>query len=163
MSHLIAASANISPLAAIDDRHDVGFIVGEDAIIEAFVKIAFRNKNGALTIGRRSQVRSGVVIDVGEEVAIGEGVIIGANSVLAGVEWRYESSAQTLLEQQREDRELGRIVIEDDVFIGDACVLCQGAVLRRGCVIGPNSLVDGEVEPYSINVGSPARRSGYRV
>ena len=35
----------------------------------------------------------------------------------------------------------GGIVIEDDVWIGANCVLLDGAVLRRGCVVGAGSLV----------------------
>jgi acetyltransferase-like isoleucine patch superfamily enzyme len=42
-------------------------------------------------------------------------------------------------------------------------VILDGAVLRRGCVIGALSLVNGEVEPYSINVGNPLRKIGERT
>jgi acetyltransferase-like isoleucine patch superfamily enzyme len=51
----------------------------------------------------------------------------------------------------------GGILVEDDVWIGANCVILDGAVLRRGCVVGANSLVNGELAPYSINYGSPAR------
>ena len=57
----------------------------------------------------------------------------------------------------------GGIVVEDDVWIGANCVILEGARLRKGCVIAAHSTVSGEIEPYSINVGSPARRSGYRL
>jgi acetyltransferase-like isoleucine patch superfamily enzyme len=38
----------------------------------------------------------------------------------------------------------------------------DGSVLRKGCVVGAHSLVNGELEPYSINVGNPLRQIGYR-
>jgi acetyltransferase-like isoleucine patch superfamily enzyme len=53
-------------------------------------------------------------------------------------------------------------VIEDDVWIGANCVLLDGALLRRGCVIGAGSLVRGEVEAYSVQAGNPLVRRGER-
>ena len=50
----------------------------------------------------------------------------------------------------------GGIVIEDDVWIGANCVLLDGAVLRRGCVIGAGSLVRGEVAAYYRQRRQPA-------
>ena len=55
-----------------------------------------------------------------------------------------------------ETDENGGIVIEDDVWIGANCVILDGAVLRKGCVVGAGSLVRGELPPYSICRGTPA-------
>jgi acetyltransferase-like isoleucine patch superfamily enzyme len=41
-------------------------------------------------------------------------------------------------------------------------VLLDGAVLRRGCVIGAGSLVRGEVPAYSVQAGNPLREIGRR-
>lgn len=56
----------------------------------------------------------------------------------------------------------GGIVVEDDVWIGANCVLLDGAILRRGCVIGAGSVVRGEVPAYSIQAGNPLRLLGWR-
>ena len=56
----------------------------------------------------------------------------------------------------------GGIVIEDDVWIGANCVLLDGAVLRRGCVIGAGSLVRGEVPAYAVHAGHPLVHLGQR-
>lgn len=55
-----------------------------------------------------------------------------------------------------------RIVIEDDVWVGANSVLLDGAILRRGCVVGAGSVVRDELPEYSINVGSPARTVSWR-
>ena len=54
------------------------------------------------------------------------------------------------------------MIIEDDVWIGANVVLLDGAIVRRGSVIGAGSVVRDELPPYSINVGSPTRIVGYR-
>ncbi|HKR62333.1 MAG TPA: DapH/DapD/GlmU-related protein, partial [Thermoanaerobaculia bacterium] len=56
----------------------------------------------------------------------------------------------------------GGIVVEDDVWIGANVVLVDGAILRRGCVIGAGSLVRGEVPEYAIAAGTPLKVLGYR-
>ena len=57
----------------------------------------------------------------------------------------------------------GGIIIEDDVWIGAGCVFLDGTIVRKGCVIGAMSLVRGELEAYSINVGNPLKKVGSRT
>jgi virginiamycin A acetyltransferase len=52
--------------------------------------------------------------------------------------------------------------VEDDVWIGAGSVLLDGAILRRGCVIGAMSLVRGEIPAYSIQAGNPIALVGWR-
>jgi acetyltransferase-like isoleucine patch superfamily enzyme len=51
----------------------------------------------------------------------------------------------------------GGILVEDDVWIGANSVILDGAILRRGCIVGANSVVSGDLQPFSINFGAPAR------
>ena len=52
--------------------------------------------------------------------------------------------------------------IGNDVWIGAACVIKQGITIGDGAVIGANSFVNKDVEPFSIVAGSPARHIKYR-
>jgi acetyltransferase-like isoleucine patch superfamily enzyme len=49
------------------------------------------------------------------------------------------------------------------VWIGANCVLLDGAILRRGCVVAASTLVKGECEAYSVYAGNPARPIGKRA
>lgn len=51
----------------------------------------------------------------------------------------------------------GEIVIGDDVWIGLDSVICSGANVPKGCVVGARSVVRGSFEPYSIIIGNPAK------
>lgn len=53
-------------------------------------------------------------------------------------------------------------VIGNDVWIGAGCIIKQGTTIGDGAVIGANSFVNKDVEPYSIVVGSPARFVRFR-
>jgi len=52
--------------------------------------------------------------------------------------------------------------IEDDVWIGAACIIKQGIHIGRGAVIGANSFVNKDVPPYAVVFGTPARFHKYR-
>ncbi len=159
---IISEKARISPLADIEDSVRGSKIVIEDgAVIDSFVKIKPAGGTGDLRIGRNCSINSGVVIYIGNGVAIGDDCAIGANTTLAPTNHEYRAR-DTLIRDQRFMASRGGIVIEDDVWIAANCVLLDGTVLRKGCVVGAGSLVRGELPPYSINVGSPARTIGYR-
>lgn len=55
-----------------------------------------------------------------------------------------------------------KVVIENDVWIGDDCLVLQGVHIGQGAVVGANSVVTKDVPPYAIVVGSPARVIKYR-
>ena len=49
------------------------------------------------------------------------------------------------------------ITIEDDCWIGAGSVFLDGITVGKGCVIGSNTLVNKNIQPYSVVVGNPAR------
>ena len=51
----------------------------------------------------------------------------------------------------------GDIVVGEDCWIGVNVTLLAGANLGRGSVVGANSLVNKEIPPYAVVVGSPAK------
>jgi virginiamycin A acetyltransferase len=101
------------------------------------------------------------VIYSGNGVEIGKRVAIAANCTLAPTNHEIRERIKWITDQGFMTSR-GGIVIEDDVWIGANAVLLDGAILRRGCVVGAGTVVRGELEPYSINVGVPARRIGFR-
>lgn len=54
------------------------------------------------------------------------------------------------------------IIVEEDVWIGTNVTLFSGAHLGRGTIVGANSLVNSDVPPYAVVVGSPARIIGVK-
>jgi acetyltransferase-like isoleucine patch superfamily enzyme len=101
------------------------------------------------------------VLYTGNGIKIGEGVLIAANCTLAPTNHEYRDKHKTIKEQRFMDSK-GGIVIEDDVWVGANCVILDGSIIRKGAVIGANSMVNGEIPEYSIYVGSPARKVGER-
>ncbi len=57
------------------------------------------------------------------------------------------------------------IVLEDDIWIAAKCTVLPGSIIKKGSVIGANSLVNKKTESieYGIFVGSPAKLKAKRV
>ena len=162
MTLIVSDGAYISPHADIEDSvRGTRIIVSEGARIDSFVKIKPAGGMGDVVIGTNSQINSGCVIYTGNGVTIGANVLIAANCTFAPTNHEYRRRDMLIMEQRFRPSK-GGIVIEDDVWIGANVVLLDGAILRRGCVIGAGSLVRGEVPEYAIAVGSPLEIVGYR-
>lgn len=56
----------------------------------------------------------------------------------------------------------GSIEIGNDVWIGTQCVILSGAKIGDGAVIAANSVVTGEIPPFAIAAGTPAKVLKYR-
>jgi virginiamycin A acetyltransferase len=158
----ISASAKISHLADIEDSNRGSIIeIGPNCVIDSFVKIKPVGGSGGIVIGPNSYINSGTVIYSGGGVRIGANVLIAANCTLAPVNHEYQKR-ELLIIEQRFMVSRGGIVIEDDVWVGSNSVILDGAILRKGCVVGAGSVVRGELPSYSISIGTPAIVKDYR-
>lgn len=155
-------TAKVSPLADIEDSvRGSRLVIGAHSVIDSFVKIKPAGGTGDLVIGEHVTINSGTVLYTGNGISIGNDVAVAANCTFAPVNHEYQSS-QHLIRHQGFKPSKGGIIVEDDVWIGANCVLLDGALLRRGCVIAAGSIVRGEVSAYSINAGFPLKIIGLR-
>ena len=158
----ISKKARISPLADIEDStRGSRIVIGDDTMIDSFVKIKPAGGSGDLEIGERCAINSGVVIYTGNGVRIGNNVAIAANTTIAAANHEFRDPARSFREQGFMPSR-GGVIIEDDVWIGANAVLLDGAILRKGCIIGAGSIVGCEVPENSINYGQPAKSVGFR-
>jgi acetyltransferase-like isoleucine patch superfamily enzyme len=158
----IHPSAKISSFADIEDStRGTAIIIGAHTVIDSFVKIKPAGGSGNLVIGDSSTINSGCVLYTGNGIHIGNNVAVAANCTFAPVNHEYEKK-DVLINKQGFRKSKGGIVVEDDVWIGANCVILDGAMLHKGCVIGAGSIVRGEVKAYTINVGTPLKVIGSR-
>lgn len=152
----IHPTAEVSSLADLEPSlRGSRLEIGAYARIDSFVKIKPVGGVGDILIGERSYINSGCVLYSGNGIIIGSDVLIAANCTLAPVNHAFHDRKK-LIRNQGFARSRGGIVIEDDVWIGANSVILDGAIIRRGCVVGAGSLVLGELREYSICRGTPA-------
>lgn len=84
------------------------------------------------------------------EASIGILVVTGNHRPTVGI-------PHFMLPLSRINDEETDIIVEEDVWIGAKVTLLAGTHIGRGAVIGASSLVNREIPPYAVAVGSPTR------
>ena len=159
----IDPTARVSPWADIEDSvRGSRIVVGAHSVIDSFVKIKPAGGSGDLVIGDHCVINSGCVLYTGNGIRIGNHVAIAANCTFAPVNHAHEDRNRLIRDQSFMPSK-GGITIEDDVWIGANCVLLDGSILRRGCVLGAGSIVRDELDAYTVYAGSPPRRVAERT
>ena len=158
----IAPTAKISPNSDIEDSvRGTKIIISEGVVIDSFVKIKPVGGYGDVVIGENSVINSNCVIYSGNGVNIGCNVAVAAGCTFAATNHEYRDAGKLIMSQGFRSSK-GGIIIEDDVWIGAGTVILDGAILRKGCVIGAMSLVRQEIPEFSIYAGNPLALMGMR-
>ena len=156
------------PLAFISEKSSIDIsskgthtYIGEGSVIDDFVRIKHTGGSEDIRIGNFVYLNSCTVLYSGNGIQIGNNVLIGPNCSLTPV--NHNTNDKNIpIRLQGFLPSKGGIIIEDDVWIGANVTILDGAIIRKGAVIGANSLVNKEVESYSINFGTPLKFISYR-
>lgn len=141
----------VSPRAEVELTANLR--IGRGSQISSFVKI--KASDGKLTIGEDVDVGTGcfMAADTGG-VTIGDHSLISPNVSIVGVNYRYDRMDVPISQQGTTSK---GIRIGKDVWIGAGAVILDGAQIGDHCIIAPNSVVSGTLEPGTIAQGQPAR------
>lgn len=104
--------------------------------------------------GPYSYIGAGGLITIGEDVSMGQHVSFHAEN-------HNFDRIDIPIASQGVNRK--GIVIEGDCWVGSNVVFLDGAHVGRGCVIAAGAVVRGEIPPYSVAAGMPARVLRTRV
>ena len=89
-------------------------------------------------------------------VVLGNYCCIGPDTHIGGMQHPYWDYCMSPL-VSNECQTPSPTKIGHDVWIGAGCIIKQGIQIGDGAVIGANSFVNKNVDPYSIVAGSPAK------
>src|SRR5205807_1363488 len=130
--------------------------IGRNVVIDDFV---FLQGGQGLTIGSYVHIASfasilgGGVGDIGAFTGIASGARVFTGTDLADGSGLIGPGVPCRLRAiDRSSAHLGR-----HVFIGANAVVMPGITVGEGAVVGAGSVVTRDVEPWTINVGSPSR------
>lgn len=114
-------------------------------------------------IGENSDVQPHTVIWGGGFTIIGKRVSTGPGTVFLSATYSHGAGLKMVdgLGEGSTKTLGGKLIIGDDVYIGANSVIMP-VTIGEGAVIGAGSFVNKDVEPWSIYVGSPAKKIGER-
>ena len=140
--------------------------IGDNTVIRECVTL---NRGTALdknttTIGSNCLLMA--YVHVAHDCVIGDNVIMGNRTAIVG---KYDHHYQQIgvpirLASQIRDDDYNWLglnsltTIEDDVWVGYGAIILSGVKIGTGSIIASGSLVNKDVEPYSIYAGVPAKK-----
>jgi len=141
----------------IDGLSREGIKFGDNVVIGPYSVVGASspsNLGAGLRMGKDSAVDAYSFIGAAGFINIGENVIMGQHVSFHAENHNYDRT-DVPIKQQGTRRE--GIVVEDDCWVGSNALFLDGTHVGRGCVIAAGSVVRGEIPPYSVVAGVPAR------
>jgi acetyltransferase-like isoleucine patch superfamily enzyme len=136
------------------------FHAGKDLWIEAVYS------HGDITFNPQIIIKDNVAVNDSVHIAATNYVEIGNNVLMASKIYISDHNHGSYSGENQSDPEMPpntrpvscdkRVVIEDNVWLGEFVAVLSGVTIGRGCIIGSNSVVSKSIPPYSIAVGNPA-------
>jgi len=116
------------------------------------------NSTGSILISENTSVQSRA--NIFGEVKILGNCILGSNVYLSSAKHIFSHQPHELIKKQDKltiEKYSNPILINEDCFIGMNVFVRPGIVIGKGCVVGANSNVLENLEPYSVVSGNPAK------
>jgi len=117
-----------------------------------------------IKIGRYVHISRFVSIIGGGELIMGDySVLADGVRILTGSD-HYEGGFRmsSVLPDEQRNPQISYVQIEKDAFVGTNSVVHPGVKIGEGAIIGSNSLVTKDIEPWTINIGTPCKVVGKR-
>jgi acetyltransferase-like isoleucine patch superfamily enzyme len=126
-----------------------------------FRSVGFLLLGGNIVIGNNASLNNNIFL-VGntksDGLVIGNNVLIGPNVVMRSSD--HSAKLGELINKQGHID--GKIIIEDDVWIGANVVITRDVAIRRGAVVGAGAVVTNDIPENAIVGGAPAKVISYR-
>lgn len=116
----------------------------------------FLYKRCGYTIGKDTYIAEGLTIaeklEDTDNLIIGNRVAIGPNVILLLSSDPNYSNIRPYVKTQK-----GRILIEDDAWLGAGSIIMPDITIGRGAVVGAGSVVTKNVDAFHVVAGVPAK------
>ncbi len=123
-----------------------GVFVGRNTILSC--------KNGDIIIDDRANIGFNCEIFSGGKVRLGKDTLVAAYTYLVGGDHEHKRTDTPVLYQERIAR---GIDVDDNVWLGSHVVISDGSSVGHDAIIGAGAVVIGDVPPFQIAAGVPAK------
>lgn len=110
-------------------------------------------KTGVLEIGNNFKITAETEIVCHKEIIFGDNILISWDNLIMDTDFHRIYN----LNSKKQINDSKKIVVEDNVWIGCRNTILKGTVIKKGSVVGANSLVANEFKEENILIiGNPA-------
>lgn len=154
----VGNSVTFNDYVEIDALSQDGFICGNNVNVGKYTTIrctgSFKSLGKGIKIGNNFGCGDWCFFGCAGGIEIGDNVIIGQNVRFHAQNHNFYRTDIPIKEQGVTNK---GIIIKNDCWIGAGTVILDGITIGNGSVIGANTLVNKDIEPYSVAVGNPVR------
>jgi len=112
-----------------------------------------------LSVGKNFGCNSGTYINAVGGIRMGNDVLIGSNVTISSGKHEIEGRQTSVFSRPTIPM---TIVFGDDVWLGAGVSVLPGIQIADGTVVGANSVVTKNTQPFSVMVGIPAKVIRFR-
>lgn len=128
--------------------------LGQGVLLEPGVWITAPGR-ARVRIGEGAFLNRGVMVAAQELVEIGAHCMLANGCFVSDASHRFDDPDKPITWQGFESK--GPTRIGDNCWLGVGVVVTSGVTIGERCVIGANSVVTHDIEPFSVAAGAPAR------
>ena len=139
--------------AVLSTRYGGSIVIGTNCHVSKHAHIL--TCGGDIRIGDYSTVNPFAMLYGQGGLIIGNGVRIATQTAILPSNHIFNDRDTYIFQQGLSKK---GIMIEDDVWIGAGVKILDGVTIKKGCIIGANSVVTKSTMEYGIYVGSPAKK-----
>jgi acetyltransferase-like isoleucine patch superfamily enzyme len=147
----------------VRDRAGCRLAIGAESDVSA--AMVFEAADAQITIGSRTHVGGGTLLDAAVGITIGDDVLIAFGALIMdhdshSLDFEQRRHDVTEWVQGRKDwTHVSRasVRVDDKVWVGTRAIILKGVHLGEGCVVAAGSVVTRDVPAWTLVAGSPAR------
>jgi len=137
--------------------------IGSNSNIEG--SLVMEQRGASISVGSRTHVGGGSLLAAAQNIVVGDDVLIAFEALVMD----HNSHSVTFRERRRDVQDwidgkkdwsrvaIAPVRISDKAWIGVRAIILKGVTIGEGAIVGAGSLVTGDVPPWTIVGGSPAR------
>ncbi len=135
-------------------------VIGDNVSLVGKVSIGFASRfsdRPTLEIGDNTGIGSGCVFAIGKRISIGRNCTLSGNIQIMDSNGHDTDPVSRWERRPPQPEDVRPVIIRDNVWIGNSCIIFPGVKIGQGSVISAGSVVRTHVPPYSVVAGNPAK------
>ncbi|MHC4470411.1 MAG: acyltransferase [Planctomycetota bacterium] len=124
------------------------FRIGANVLVARGCTIQAKTDQGVIEIGDHCILSNNTTITAGGGIRLGRWVMLGGHSYVGGARYRSEDFDTPMAKQAMFSK--GPVLIEDDVWVGAAAMILDGARIGTGCIVGAGAVIQDRLPDHTI-------------
>lgn len=104
-----------------------------------------------IRIGDHVLISPGVRISAANSISIADSCMLASHCYVTDSDWHG------IYDRSLPPDTVSRVVLEENVWIGDSAIVCKGVTIGKNSIIGAGSVVTSDIPANVIAAGNPAR------